>query len=110
MSLSGVGIQEDGDSMRVLLLVLMLFAIGCSSKNIQEVDLSINKRGRFAPDFQLPDLSGKKVKLSDYRGSVVLVHFWATWCSTCIKEMAELQELHEETALAKRQQCSHFEL
>jgi len=43
--------------------------------------------------FLLPDLEGKKHKLSDYRGKVLLVNFWASWCPPCIHEMPELQKL-----------------
>jgi peroxiredoxin len=45
-----------------------------------------------AQDFTLEDLAGKKVKLSDYRGKVVLITFWATWCGPCKKEMPVLQK------------------
>ncbi len=48
--------------------------------------------GAPAPDFELKDLSGNTVKLSDYRGKVVLVNFWATWCGPCKAEMPLLQD------------------
>ena len=38
-----------------------------------------------APDFTLKDASGEDVSLSDYRGKVVILHFWATWCPYCIR-------------------------
>lgn len=51
-----------------------------------------------AQEFALEDLAGKKVKLSDFRGKVVLVTFWATWCGPCKKEMPELQKFQKEHA------------
>lgn len=49
-------------------------------------------------DFTLPDLSGKPIKLSDYRGKVVMLNFWATWCPPCRSEMPTMQKLHEKMA------------
>src|SRR5881296_1402330 len=43
--------------------------------------------GMTAPDFRLPDLQGKTQRLSDYRGKVVFLNFWATWCKPCKEEM-----------------------
>ncbi|MGZ3429312.1 MAG: peroxiredoxin family protein [Polyangia bacterium] len=48
-----------------------------------------------APDFTLKDWSGREVKLSSLRGQVVLVNFWATWCPTCVVEMASMERLVE---------------
>ncbi len=53
-----------------------------------------------APGFTLPDLEGKLHGLSEYRGRVVVLNFWATWCPPCIDEMPSLQRLHQ--ALAER--------
>ena len=46
-----------------------------------------------APDFSLPDLAGQKVTLSSYRGKVVLLDFWATWCVPCRDEIPHFIEL-----------------
>jgi len=49
-----------------------------------------------APELRLTDLQGRPVSLSDYRGRVVLVNNWATWCPPCKAEMPTLQEYFEE--------------
>jgi peroxiredoxin len=49
-----------------------------------------------APDFALTDLEGKEVRLSDLRGKVVLIDFWATWCPPCREELPHIQRLHEQ--------------
>lgn len=51
-----------------------------------------------APEFAAQDLDGRKHRLSDYRGSVVLVNIWATWCPPCKAEMPELDRLARERA------------
>ncbi|MFQ5704152.1 MAG: peroxiredoxin family protein [Gemmatimonadales bacterium] len=57
--------------------------------------------GSVAPDFEATDIvTGDTVKLSDYRGEVVLLNIWATWCGPCEVEMPAIQRLHE--ALAPR--------
>jgi peroxiredoxin/YHS domain-containing protein len=51
---------------------------------------------RPAPAFSLKNLAGETVKLSDLKGKVVLVDYWATWCAPCVATMPEMQKLHEK--------------
>lgn len=53
---------------------------------------------RPAPALSLRDLAGKTVNLKDYRGKVVLVDFWATFCAPCVKSMPKLQKLQDQHA------------
>ena len=50
--------------------------------------------GQMAPDFTIKDQSGHPVKLSDYRGKVVFLNFWATWCVPCVEEAPEMEKLN----------------
>jgi cytochrome c biogenesis protein CcmG, thiol:disulfide interchange protein DsbE len=49
-----------------------------------------------APDFSLPDLTGRRLGLSTYRGKVVLLDFWATWCDPCREEIPHFVELQNK--------------
>lgn len=53
-------------------------------------------RETFGADFTLPDLNGRKVRLKDFRGQVVFLNFWATWCIPCRAEMPAMEKLHRE--------------
>ena len=48
-----------------------------------------------APDFSLPDLTGKKIRLKDFRGKVVFLNFFAAWCEPCRLEMPAMERLHQ---------------
>ena len=52
--------------------------------------------GDMAPDFRVQNLEGKEVALSSFRGKVVLLNFWATWCAPCIAEMPALERLYSK--------------
>jgi len=52
--------------------------------------------GRLAPDFVLRTLDGRDVRLSDYRGHVVFLNFWATWCGPCKVEMPAMERLYQD--------------
>ena len=50
--------------------------------------------GQIAPDFVLKSATGENLRLSEYRGDVVLINFWATWCGPCRQEMPLLDDLY----------------
>ncbi len=49
-----------------------------------------------AADFELKDLTGKTYKLSDFKGKVVILDFWATWCPPCIKSVPFFKEIYDK--------------
>jgi thiol-disulfide isomerase/thioredoxin len=58
--------------------------------------VSILRQEVKAPQFALKDLNGRIVRLSDYKGKVVLINFWATWCPPCRAEMPDLVRFQRE--------------
>lgn len=52
--------------------------------------------GHEAPAFSAVDLRGNTVSLEDYRGNVVLLNIWATWCPPCVEEMPSMERLHQK--------------
>ena len=60
-----------------------------------ETIISGDAKGQTAPDFELKDLAGNNVRLSDYHGKVVLLNFWATWCPPCKEEMPWFVDLQK---------------
>ena len=55
--------------------------------------------GNMAPDFELTTLEGETAKLSDYRGQIVFINFWATWCPPCRAEMPDMEKLYQDMDL-----------
>jgi cytochrome c biogenesis protein CcmG, thiol:disulfide interchange protein DsbE len=56
------------------------------------------ERGVAAPDFAAPTLGGDSLRLSELRGRVVLLNFWATWCPPCLREMPSMERLYRALA------------
>ena len=74
------------------LICVILAAAGCAAATASDPFAN----GTAAPGFQLESAAGKSVNLSDYRGQVVLLNFWASWCGPCRKEMPILEQLHKQ--------------
>jgi len=90
----------------IILSIVMIAALGYgflmdnSSDNVvnqeQEKEKTDKQEYYEAPDFTLQNLDGEMVSLSDYRGKVVFINFWATWCGPCRHEVPAFVELQEE--------------
>jgi peroxiredoxin len=72
--------------LRIILLVLSIF----TGSSLASSGLT----GQTAPDFVLKSATGENLRLSEYRGDVVMINFWATWCGPCRQEMPLLDELY----------------
>jgi cytochrome c biogenesis protein CcmG, thiol:disulfide interchange protein DsbE len=75
------------------MILLLLNQKSLFLKSEKQESLAI---GLLAPDFTFPGLDGKMVNLSDYRGKVVLVNIWATWCTPCVDEMPSMEKLYQK--------------
>lgn len=81
-------------SIRILIsltIILLLNFSGCSSNTETE-----NRNPIDAPDFTLGSVTGENIILSDLKGKVVLLDFWATWCDPCLQMIPEIVRLQEK--------------
>jgi thiol-disulfide isomerase/thioredoxin len=71
---------------------------GSQQERLKETGLSLhrNEAGEKAPDFTFPDVNGKEFSLSSFKGKVVYLDIWATWCGWCRGEIPHLKKLEEE--------------
>jgi cytochrome c biogenesis protein CcmG/thiol:disulfide interchange protein DsbE len=90
---------------RVILFLLLSFSVSVISYagNVEKLissesksNLSTEKEGDKAPNFSLKSVDGKTVKLSDYKGKIVIIDFWATWCPPCRRGVPDLISIQKE--------------
>jgi peroxiredoxin len=97
----GAARDRNGLAAGVVFVVLSLTlfclpaaAAKAGSDPLQALGLQAPKEAVDAPDFSLPDLSGKQIPLKQLRGKLVFLNFFATWCGPCREEMPGMERLH----------------
>jgi thiol-disulfide isomerase/thioredoxin len=76
----------------------LLLAAGCASNGLAPVGNSRQP----VPDLSLPTLDGKQIEISKLKGKVVILDFWATWCTGCLEGLPHLQAMAANADLAQR--------
>ena len=82
--------------LHVLMIGMFVAILGIMPFDVWSMGSRVPAVGTPAEDFRLTDLEGKSQSLSQYRGKIVLVNFWATWCKPCTTEMPAMQTTYDK--------------
>ena len=82
--------------LNVLMIGMVVAILGVLPFNAWSMGSRVPTVGMQAEDFHLADLEGKSQSLSQYRGKIVLLNFWATWCKPCTTEMPAMQSIYDK--------------
>ena len=80
---------------RFVLGITMALTLGHADGVVWSMGSRVPAVGMPAEDFHLTDLEGHSQSLSQYRGTIVLLNFWATWCKPCLTEMPAMQKMYD---------------
>jgi len=81
---------------RFVLGITMALTLGQADGVVWSMGSRVPAVGMPAEDFYLTDLEGHSQSLSQYRGKIVLMNFWATWCKPCLTEMSAMQIMYDK--------------
>ncbi len=84
-----------GAVQKYILVLLSSIVILSANSASAGIDTKI-KENNMAPNFTLKSILGDNLRLSEYRGQIVLINFWASWCAPCRQEMPALEALYQE--------------
>jgi peroxiredoxin len=79
-----------------MVITLLVALAGLPAFDVWSMGSRVPAVGMQAEDFRLTDLAGKEQSLSQYRGKIVLLNFWATWCKPCTTEMPAMQSMYDK--------------